>query len=63
VIDGKEKTSFIPNTIKYETFVKTNDIKTSLDNNIDLKETYIARNPGKKIRMLLQRKKTCMLLT
>jgi hypothetical protein len=49
VIDGKEKTSFIPNTIKYETFVKTNDIKTSLDNNIDLKETYIARNPGKKI--------------
>jgi hypothetical protein len=49
VVNGKEIPSEIPNTITYETFIKTNDIKTFLNSDIDIKQTYIERNPGKTI--------------
>lgn len=47
LVDGKETPSKIPNTITYQTIVYSEDIKTLLDNQIDLMATYSARNNGK----------------
>jgi hypothetical protein len=49
VVDGKEVKSEIVNTIKYETFIKSTDIKGLIEKDLNLTETYIARNPSKKI--------------
>ena len=49
VVDGKEVPSKITNTITYDTFLKYKDVKSLFENDLNLNETYIARNPGKKI--------------